>query len=653
MALGPRFCVVVWLGACRCTNVAAQVPENPLDPTGVAIPYPHVHLFHSASAQQLGATAHLRATDPFLFYQLGRDMLHRQYTLAQGAYGRAAFMDIPLHVSARVLSSNRGSDVRFARDHASSCGMCHSMPYREPGGGQTIPSTGGLGRNTPHFYGAGLMEMLGDQINRQILNRYDRNRNGIIDIDEISAPMPVRIVPFAGAEAVDFGDLSPDTHGVPMLNPAFRVWYVDAAGDVIASATSLHDSGVRGFGFSLQVFGWGRGVRILPDERRFNEGGEASTLRGIFSLAADFHMGMQAFDPTQQIRRSCEASQRAAAMGGYAEVSLNGMQQVDFGGSVDCGRRRTDMGLSLDDPDGDGKITEFTEGDLDAIEFYMLNAPPPAYLASRESEAGRKVFLAIGCQRCHVENWQIEARDNNLGYAGDRRFFHLATRSLAGSKGPALSGSLSLLFDQTESGAVAKRGAFPVDKIYTDFKHWDLGSLYCERRFDGSLQREHRTAPLWGVGSTAPYGHAGQFDSMEDAILAHGGEAGWEARAFRALAPTKRRLLLAFLRALVLYPTEEIPADIDGDGVIADYFRVAGQSVGYERFNARFLFRSPPRYQALFNMTNDQGRVLTLLVMKNVAEAYGLELPFRKCSRGDGFPDVMHAPQPVLSRRMD
>ena len=636
--------------AASALELAAQVPQNRFDPTGLAIAYPHRHLVHSTDPTREGATAHLRATDPFLFYQLGRDLVLREYKLAEGTYGRPAAMNIPLYVSSAIQRAKLGADVRFARDHAGSCGLCHSAPYREPGSGQTIPSTSGMGRNTPHFFGAGLMEMIGDQATRKILRQYDTNGNGIIDRTELKPSMPARVVPAVGVPPIDYGDLAPDAAGVPRLNPAFRIWYVNARGDILPSATSLQDPGVAGFGFSLQVFGWGRGFAVLSNGRRVAQGAEASTIRGIFAAAADLHLGMQAFDPAQQLDGTCEGSRHASAMGGYAAVSLNGMQQYDFGGSVDCGAKRTGNGLSLDDPDQDGRISEFTEGDLDAIEYYLLNAPPPSYLNSAAAESGRKLFASVGCLHCHIENWRLESRDKNAGFAGDRRTFDFAVQSANGAGMDGLRGALTMLASATPAGKLPKGGAYRVRQIFTDFKQWDIGPLYYERRFDGSLQREHRTAPLWGVGSTAPYGHAGQFATLEEAILAHGGNAEGERRAFRALSPQDQRRVIVFLKSLVLYPTEEIPADIDGDGKAAENFLVAGQAVGYERFNAQFLFRNAPQYQRLFNVTDYQGRLVPLLIVKNMDEAYGLTLEYRRDSVGDGYPDVLR-PAPALVSR--
>lgn len=621
----------------RAADTASQVPEGDKDPNGVRIPYARVRLVHSADVRQEGTTAFLRAYDPYLLYQLGRDLVQRQFTLAEGAYGRSGELSVPLYAGGEVRGPNHGSDARFARDHTNSCGSCHSVPFREPGAGQNISSNSSMGRNTQHFYGAGLVEMLAEQTRRKILNRYDRDGNGTIERGEISRTAPARVAPAPGAPAVDYGNLAPGPEGVPRLNPVFRVWYLDARRRVVPDARGLNDPRVVSFGFAMQPFGWGRGLRRLAGGPEVSEGAEASTLRGIYTAAADVHMGLQAYDPTQM------GEGGAAGAGGEARVSLSGAQQFDFGGSVDRGARRTASGVSLDDPDGDGHVEELSEGDVDAAEFYMLHAPAPAAVEGPGTARGRALLRRIGCTRCHVESWQIEASDRARGLTGDRRLFHLDTRGETDEEGvPRIVGALVPTYRLLADGArVPEAGAARVEGIYSDLKDWDIGPAFYERRYDGTLQREHRTTPLWGVGSTAPYGHAGQYQTLDEVIAAHGGAAAGERAAYLSLSPARRGLLLAYLESLVLYPTDEIEADVDGDGVRAERFEVRGRYVGYERFDARFLFAVAPLYRRLYVVKDYGGRYVPLSLIDNVAEAYRLGLPYRLDADGDGFPDIL------------
>lgn len=620
--------------------VSGQVAEHPLDPFGISIPYRLVHLIHSSDTTKAGTTGYLRAYDPYLLYTLGRDLIHRQFELKHGVLGRSAELTVPLYVGVvRNSSLVHGGVPRFARDHAASCGMCHSSVYREPSAGQTIGSTGGLGRNTSHFFGAGLVEMIGAQVTRMVLNAYDRNRNGIIDRDEIRTPSPVRIAPAPGAEPIDFGDLSPGPDGVPRLNDVFRIWYVDGAGRVVPDAFTLADPRVQGFGFVMQPFGWGRG-RVAIHGLAVSQGGEAATLREFYTVASDFHMGLQAYDPTQQ-----GADPALSGFGGLAKVSLNGAQQYDFGGSVDLGLRRTPTGVSLDDPDADGHPSELTEGDVDAAEFFLLHAPAPAVRAVNGTQAAA-TLRRIGCTRCHVENWQLPARDDARGFSGDRRLFRFETHARLASEGaPELVGRIVPLVERDAPGKPLRpaRTACTINGVYSDFKHWDIGANFYERRFDGSVQTTHRTAPLWGVGTTGPYGHSGNYPDLRSVILAHGGAALKARDAFVALDQRAQQHVTEYLASLVLYQTDEIPADINRDGVISEHFNVAGQDVGYERFNPHFLMKVPPKYQVLGTYVHPNGRELPAMLIMNIEEAFGLTLPYRVDLEHDGFPDVLGA----------
>ena len=69
------------------------------------------------------------------------------------------------------------------------------------------------------------------------------------------------------------------------------------------------------------------------------------------------------------------------------------------------------------------------------------------------------------------------------------------------------------------------RQRFRVQDIFTDFKRHDLGPNFQERNFDGTFQHEFMTEPLWGVATTAPYGHDGRSINLREVILRHGGEA--------------------------------------------------------------------------------------------------------------------------------
>jgi hypothetical protein len=94
-----------------------------------------------------------------------------------------------------------------------------------------------------------------------------------------------------------------------------------------------------------------------------------------------------------------------------------------------------------------------------------------------------------------------------------------------------------------------------------------------------------------------------------------------------------------FLRSLVLYQTDQLPCDLDGDGKISEHFMVQGMDTGLERFNPEWLFKVPGKIEG--PITNMHGQRLTSFGLTNVRQAYGLDLDYLKDSDGDGFPDVI------------
>ena len=77
-----------------------------------------------------------------------------------------------------------------------------------------------------------------------------------------------------------------------------------------------------------------------------------------------------------------------------------------------------------------------------------------------------------------------------------------------------------------------------------------LGNELQAQRF---VERDVFLTPrLWGVGSTAPYGHNGSFRMLDEIIAAHGGDARFARDAYMALDPEKRDGVIAFLRSLVI-----------------------------------------------------------------------------------------------------
>jgi hypothetical protein len=600
------------------------------DLSGRSVKCPRVRVIHSTDPARAGASAYFLQVDPWLGYARGRELFLREFAAADGVFGESG------RAAGPVLDD--GVTRMTSRDHASSCAMCHNVPWRDAGAGATISKNSGMGRNTPHLFGAGLIEMLGWQLRQSLLAAGDRNGDGFVGRTESRG---VRALVFnlppgrPGRRAIDFGRFGDGNgDGLPDLDPILHPIYVDRHGKRIPWARSLKAPGVAGYTFEVQVFGFGQRGRLPV----------SSTLRGFTAQAFDTHSGLQAHDPTLSEEPRGD---------GLARVSLAGAPQFISAIPRDRGSVRGPGGISLDDPDRDGHVEEISEGDLDLIEWYLLNHPAPARgPRTPQVQRGERLFARIGCAGCHVPDWRLAGESAKADFLqfqpavstagirarplGDRRFFDL---QVAATRDGSLRGGVRLLADRREGRWRPRRGAFTIRGVYSDFRTHDLGPAFHQIQFDGSTLTRFRTTPLWGAGSTAPYGHDGRSLTLDAAIRRHGGEAAAVTRAYRSLRAGERAALIAFLESLVLFATDDLPADVNGDGRVEPHFRVAGQDTGPERLNPEWLFRTPGRIEGL--TLGPDGRRIRSDALVNLRAAYGSDLPYCRDADDDGFPDLV------------
>ncbi len=86
-------------------------------------------------------------------------------------------------------------------------------------------------------------------------------------------------------------------------------------------------------------------------------------------------------------------------------------------------------------------------------------------------------------------------------------------------------------------------------RAWTDLLRHDMGPELAAD--DPSADAaEWRTPPLWGAGSNTHYLHDGRAQSLEAAILLHGGEASGSRQAYEGATNLQRQRLLAFLKSL-------------------------------------------------------------------------------------------------------
>ena len=239
-------------------------------------------------------------------------------------------------------------------------------------------------------------------------------------------------------------------------------------------------------------------------------------------------------------------------------------------------------------PITDGAVNEAPQAVIDYMEFYLLNYFKPAHAEQNETTAhGREVFNRIGCRSCHVPGFTINR---------DRRVADVETvYDPANGVFNGLFATATPLFEAIDDSSgfyTVKQPAlkpFSVRDIFTDFKRHDLGPGFHERNYDGTMRKDFMTLPLWGVGSTPPYGHDGRSMTLNDVILRHGGEAQSARDAYASLGRLDRQDMLDFLNSLILFPPDHTASNLNPGSSSAAYF----PQRGHGSISLSVLFQNP------------------------------------------------------------
>ena len=385
---------------------------------------------------------------------------------------------------------------------ADSCAACHGRPHGSAGAGGTV-FTRPDSRDAPHLFGLGLVEMLADEITQAL--RTTRSW-AIFRAKQRNRPVSAALV----AKGVNYGTIK-----------AFPNGQVDT-------------SGVHGVDPDLRV-------------RPFFAEGSTISMREFIVGALNAEMGMEAVDPLL-----LKASQ------GNDVTTPAGMKLTGSEDKIEAPVAKT----VFDDPDADGVVNEVPTSIVDHLEFYLLNYFKPGTGESTSLTAhGRRTMERIGCTKCHVPDLVIDR---------DRRVADTETAYDPGKNGfNGLFTSATPLFSEIRDTPslptlkVPLKKAFVVKNIFADFKRHDLGPNFHELNFDGSVTKMFMTEPLWGVGSTAPYGHDGRSIDLKEVILRHGGEAQESRDAFARLSWMEKLAVTEFLRTLVIFPPPDTASSLD------------------------------------------------------------------------------------------
>lgn len=463
----------------------------------------------------LNALAAVSMTEAFHeAFEAGDDLTEAIFTTARGAGANVGagqrFTRLP-----RADLTGPGEwashfPPREGGPQAQSCIACHAAPIANGAGGIALnvaidPLQSGdpaqfLERNTLPLFGLGAVQRVAEEMTAELMA--SRDALGVA-VCASGAAGQVQLM----AKGVSFGTLAagPETTG-------------DGA-----CAARFDTTGVEGVDADLVVrmFGWK---------------GTAATLRGFARGAAHNEMGLQA---------------------------------VELVGDADG--------------DHDGVTGELSIGDLTAMTVYMaaLERPTsrlelddlgivPLDAAERARiEAGQGRFADIGCATCHRPEMTLDAaifREPSTVPGFAEPVLPSGADAAAMGLAPATAVAFDLTADQPNNrlagpdGGEIRLGSFQaapgggaVVRWYSDFRRHDMGAELADPvdayGFGASVWP---TRSLAGVGSTGPWLHHGHATTLQEAILAHGGEAQAARNAFAGLEAGAQAEIVAFLENLII-----------------------------------------------------------------------------------------------------
>jgi hypothetical protein len=382
-----------------------------------------------------------------------------------------------------------------------SCAGCHGRPRGSAGHGGDV-ATRPDSRDAPHLFGLGIVEMLADEMTTELRDIRKTAVNQAVTTGlRVSKPLITKGVDFGIIKAFPNGTVT--TTAVVGVNPDLRV------------RPFFHDGRL----FSIREFAVG---------------------------AFNAEMGLEAPDPDL-----------LTASGGGVVTTPSGLV---LDGTLDTFSPPPALS-TVADPDGDGVVNEIDTALVDHMEFYLLNYFRPAnYIQTADTEKGKEAFVAIGCASCHVPGMKVN-RDRRVADV-DTAFNPLGIFNRLFASATAL---VNVIADPPRPPLqVPQLGSFPVEGLYSDLKRHDLGPNFHERNYDGSITTHFVTEPLWGVGTTAPYGHDGRSINLNEVILRHGGEAQTQRDSYASLRLEVQNQVLAFLNSLVLFPPDDTASTLDG-----------------------------------------------------------------------------------------
>jgi hypothetical protein len=411
------------------------------------------------------------------------------------------------------------------------CANCHNMPVSAGAGLANTrvffdPNQDGQypvnARDTISLLGNGVEQLVAQEMTEQLLAARDRAAQQAKATPGTSASQPLR------ANGVDFGTIG------ATANPTGDVTY-----DV---------SKVRGVSPDLVIrpFGWK---------------GQITTIRNFAVAAGSFGMGMQAEEFVWRLPPAAGP-----------------------------------------DPDGDGVTRELSVGDITAMTIYNAAQEVPAELgrladmgfatapdtaAKGRIDHGRTLFTQIGCASCHVPEMHLaNTVFEEPTRRGGGKYLDVFLAGKTPDYDPVHPVRFDFLKDSQAPRLEADQKGGAVVRMYGDLKRHEMGRQLADPAPVGVLDvtltplkqdgkpillsvSEFLTPELWGVSNTGPWLHDDRAGTLAEAILLHGedsppgaGQPGrseaQEARdGYKKLTPDDQRAVIAFLKSLVTFSSEE------------------------------------------------------------------------------------------------
>jgi cytochrome c peroxidase len=209
------------------------------------------------------------------------------------------------------------------------------------------------------------------------------------------------------------------------------------------------------------------------------------------------------------------------------------------------------------DFDESGAPDAVRPGDVSALVAFQATLPPPTVKSDLPPDwraaatEGEKRFGELGCASCHRPTLPLKSM-----IFTDPAPYDMAGTLRAGEvrKGIAIDLSKLPFASQLKRN---EKGEWLIP-LYSDLKRHlvvdaEVASLGNELQAQRFVERDVFLTPrLWGVGSTAPYGHRGDFRMLNEIVAAHGGDARFARDAYLGLPKEQRDTVIAFLRSLVI-----------------------------------------------------------------------------------------------------